>query len=90
MMNSLVVKDQVERKVTKIGNSLGVTFPKEVLDHLGITHGDEVKFDFKNGSVILRKKKELRLPKGIDEEFLTQMNDMIDEYDETFKSLVDR
>ena len=29
-------------KVTKQGNSLGVTIPKEFLTHLGLTKGDEV------------------------------------------------
>jgi antitoxin MazE len=84
-----VVKE-VERKVTKIGNSLGVTFPQEVLEHLGITHGDEVRFELENGQVNIKKKVNVNLPKGIDEEFLDQMNDMINEYDKTFKGLVER
>jgi putative addiction module antidote len=29
-------------KLTKIGNSLGVTIPKEELEALGLKHGDEV------------------------------------------------
>ncbi|MFZ0447212.1 MAG: AbrB/MazE/SpoVT family DNA-binding domain-containing protein [Bacillus sp. (in: firmicutes)] len=86
---TMVVKE-VERKVTKIGNSLGVTFPQEVLAQLGISHGDEVQFHIENGKVSIKKKKHLTLPEGIDEEFLEQMNDMIKEYNETFKGLVNR
>ena len=88
-MTVTVVKE-VERKVTRIGNSLGVTFPQEVLEHLGIKQGDEVRFDLADGKVTIKKKANLKLPKGIDEEFLEQMNDMINEYDKTFKGLVDR
>lgn len=89
-MINTVVRKRVERKVTKIGNSLGITLPKEVLDHLGIQHGDEVKFDLQTGSVNIKKKVQLKLPKGVDEDFLEQMNDMMTEYDDTFKGLVGR
>jgi antitoxin MazE len=85
-----MVVEKVERKVTKIGNSLGVTFPAEVLKHLGVTQGDEVSFEFADGQITIKKKVNVSLPKGIDEEFLEQMNDMINEYDETFKGLVNR
>jgi len=87
---TLTVVREVERKVTKIGNSLGVTFPQEVLEHLGIVQGDEVRFEVVDGQVIIKKKANLKLPKGIDAEFLEQMSDMINEYDKTFKGLVDR
>lgn len=86
----MTVVSEVERKVTKIGNSLGVTFPQKVLEHLGIGQGDEVRFDIVNGQVTIKKKTNVTLPKGIDAEFLEQMNDMINEYDQTFKNLVDR
>ena len=87
---TVAVVREVERKVTKIGNSLGVTFPQEVLEHLGIGQGDVVRFEIVDGQVTIKKKVNLKLPKGIDEEFLEQMNDMINEYDQTFRNLVDR
>ena len=43
-----------------------------------------------NGKISINKKEHLTLPEGIDEEFLEQMNDMMTEYSETFKGLVDR
>jgi antitoxin MazE len=88
-MTQTVVK-QVERKVTKVGNSLGVTLPLEVLEHLKIGQGDEVCFDLADGHVIIKKKQKLKLPKGIDADFLEKMSDMITEYDKTFKGLVNR
>lgn len=87
---TLPVVSEIERKVTKIGNSLGVTFPHEVLKYLDITQGDEVHFVMENGHVVIKKKTNVKLPKGIDTDFLEQMNDMINEYDQTFKGLVDR
>ena len=33
-------EEKMKLKVRKIGNSLGVTFPKEVLDKLQVTEGD--------------------------------------------------
>ncbi|SDN05008.1 AbrB/MazE/SpoVT family DNA-binding domain-containing protein [Bacillus sp. OK048] len=89
-MTLVVVKEQMERKVTRVGNSLGITLPQEVLEHLQIAQGDEVRFDLADGHVTIKKKADLKLPKGVDAEFLQQMNDMINEYDETFKGLVNR
>lgn len=80
----------VERKVTRVENSLSVTFPQEVLKHLGIKQGDEVSFALEDESVTIKKTKELVLPKGIDSEFLEMMNDMVREYEDTFKGLADR
>jgi antitoxin MazE len=50
---SVTVVREVERKVTRIGNSLGVTFPQEVLEHLGISQGDAVRFEIVNGQVTI-------------------------------------
>ena len=38
----------------------------------------------------IQKAKKVRLPKGIDNEFLDIVGDMIEEYEETFTGLVDR
>lgn len=87
----MAVKD-VERKVTRVGNSLGVTFPAEVLDHLNLKQGDKIAFDLEDGTVKIQKarKKAPSLPKGIDDEFLEMMSDMMEKYDETFKGLAKR
>ena len=43
-------------KIRKIGNSLGVILPKEVLANLGVQEGDEVQVsDLAAGSVHLRR-----------------------------------
>lgn len=51
---------QIERKVTKIGNSLGVTLPYELLRQVGLAHGDDVQIEVKDGKIVLQKKNKLR------------------------------
>ncbi|WP_398296239.1 AbrB/MazE/SpoVT family DNA-binding domain-containing protein [Sporosarcina saromensis] len=51
-----MVVSKVERKVTKIGNSLGITLPTEVLNYLQADQGDELTFKLENnGSVSIKK-----------------------------------
>jgi len=76
---------EVERKITKIGNSLGVTLPQEVLKHLKIKHGDEIKFNLEdNGNVSVRKFT------PIDEDFLDGFKYAFENYDDALSNLADR
>ncbi len=81
---------EVERKITKIGNSLGVTIPAKILREAGLAYGDQVQVKTQKGKIILQKKEEIELPKGVDEEFLETLNKVLEEHDEAFKGLVDR
>ncbi|HLQ71666.1 MAG TPA: AbrB/MazE/SpoVT family DNA-binding domain-containing protein [Bacillota bacterium] len=80
----------MERKVTKIGNSYGITFPKELLKEAGISYGDHVQLELEKGNIILHKKEKVKLPNGIDNDFLDIVNDVIREHDTAFKGLVDK
>nr|WP_290913100.1 AbrB/MazE/SpoVT family DNA-binding domain-containing protein [Anoxybacillus sp.] len=40
-----------DRKVLKIGNSLGVTFPIEFLQKLDIHQGDEIQMELENNQI---------------------------------------
>ncbi|PAD92339.1 AbrB/MazE/SpoVT family DNA-binding domain-containing protein [Shouchella clausii] len=83
----------VERKITRIGNSLGITLPQEVLDHLQVKQGDEIQLRLeKDGTVSFKRQKKLNYDvlEGIDQEFLDGMQDLFDNYDQTLKNLVDR
>jgi putative addiction module antidote len=82
--------EQIERKVTKIGNSFGITLPPELLKQVGLTQGDDVQIEVKDGKIILRKKEHLQLPDGVDAEFMDILNEVIKEHDKAFKGLVDR
>ncbi len=79
-----------ERKVTKIGNSYGITIPNELLREVGLARGDDVQVNVKDGKIVLRKKEHITLPEGVDAEFMDILNDVIKEHDKAFKGLVDR
>ncbi|HHY73787.1 MAG TPA: AbrB/MazE/SpoVT family DNA-binding domain-containing protein [Bacillus bacterium] len=84
---------EVERKVTKIGNSLGITLPQEILEHLKVKQGDEIQFQLEeNGRVSFKKKQHLNLEAldGIDQDFLDGIKDLFDNYDQTLRNLVNR
>ena len=78
------------RKLTKVGNSLGITFPVDMLKTANLAFGDELEVEFKGEEIILRKNKNVKLPKGVDAEFMEMLSDVIKEHDEAFKGLVDR
>lgn len=84
---------EVERKITKIGNSLGVTFPQEVLEHLKVKQGESVVFQISgDGEVTFRKRPAVNVAgfEDIDEEFLEGMKEMFHQYDNTLRNLVNR
>ncbi len=81
---------QYERKVTKIGNSIGITLPNEVLKEAGLVYGDNVVIKVKNGDIVLSKKENITLPEGVDAEFMNVLSEVIDKHDKAFKGLVDR
>ncbi len=78
-----------ERRVTKIGNSLGITFPGEVLKKINISRGDEITIDVRGDEIILRKSRKIQLPQGISPDFFDVLNETMTEYDETIKGLRD-
>jgi antitoxin MazE len=49
----------MERKIRKIGNSLGIGLPAEMLKDLKLSEGDEVEIELRKdkGEIILRNKK---------------------------------
>jgi antitoxin MazE len=82
--------EQYERRVTKIGNSFGITLPTDLLKQVGLAQGDDVQVEVVEGKIVLRKKEQLTLPEGVDAEFLDILNDVIKEHDQAFKGLVDK
>lgn len=88
----MVVK-QVDRKVTRVGNSLGITLPVEVLEHLGVLKGDDLVFNLEeDGKVSFKKNEKISLNgiKGVDQDFADGLNHLFDNYDEALKNLADR
>lgn len=81
---------KIERKVTKIGNSYGITVPVDMLKEAGLSYGDNVQLESKDGEIVMRKKREVKLPEGVDNDFMDVLNDVIEEHKVAFKGLVDK
>ncbi|MFC5651983.1 AbrB family transcriptional regulator [Paenibacillus solisilvae] len=82
---------EMERKVTKFGNSLGITMT-EALKQIGLELGDTVHIDVKetDGEIIIRKANKIELPAGISPDFLETLSQVMEQYDDTLKGLKDR
>lgn len=79
-----------ERKITKIGNSYGITFPKELLKEAGLSYGDNVEMELKEGNITLHKKDEIELPEGMSPDFFKVLERNTKKHKETIEELVDR
>ena len=79
-----------ERKITKIGNSYGITFPKEFLKEAGLSYGDNVEMELKEGEIKLHKKEDVELPEGISADFFKILERNTKKHKETIEELVDR
>ena len=82
---------EIERKVTKFGNSLGITMT-EALKQIGLELGDTVHIDVNevDGEIIIRKANKIVLPNGINPEFVETLSQVMTQYDDTLKGLKDR
>ena len=88
--NEVKKLSKVERKVTKIGNSYGITVPVDMLKEAGLSYGDNVQLESKDGEIVLKKISEIKLPEGVDNDFIDVLNDVIKEHKVAFKGLVDK
>ncbi len=81
----------MERKVTKFGNSLGISMT-DALKQIGLGLGDTVHIDIKEteGEIIIRKVNKVILPVGLDKQFIETLSQVISEYDDTLRGLKDR
>ncbi|MDD9149957.1 AbrB family transcriptional regulator [Sporolactobacillus sp. CQH2019] len=78
------------RKIVKMGNSYGSTIPPKTLSHLGVKPGDEISFENMKDGTVRIKRKTTRLPSGIDEDFVSMVDGIIQDNDAVFKGLVNR
>ncbi|WP_214626486.1 AbrB/MazE/SpoVT family DNA-binding domain-containing protein [Paenibacillus agaridevorans] len=87
-MNRMV---EMERKVTKFGNSLGITMT-DALKQIGLDQGDIVTIDVspETGEIVIKKSTKVSLPDGISTDFMDTLTDVIEEYDQTLRGLKDR
>lgn len=79
----------MRRKVCSIGNSRGVSIPAEFLERLGVSVGSDVdvSIDEESSKIIIGPARKKKYPKGVDAEFVTQVNDFIAKYEPALKAL---
>jgi antitoxin MazE len=80
-----------ERKITKIGNSLGITLT-DACKEVGLQLGDSVSVEVNptTNEIIIKKNNKVTLPDGVGADFVEALKETIAEYDVTFKLLKDR
>ena len=81
---------KIERKVTKIGNSYGITVPVDMLKEAGLSYGDNVQLESKDGEIVMRKKREVKLPEGLSTDFFEVLERNTNKHEKTIQELVDR
>lgn len=80
------------RKICHIGNSYGVSIPKEILEKLHLTAGAQVdiKVDEKANKIIIKPAVQESLSSEIDKEFASQVQDFIEHYKPALKALAEK
>lgn len=48
---------KIGRKITKFGNSLGITIPSEALNIAGLKEGDSVELEIESQNILIHLKK---------------------------------
>lgn len=82
--NSVAV---VNRKVTNVGNSLGVTLPLDFLENLSLVKGDNVSVTVKNDEIIIKKAPQRQ---DLDLELLNLIYEEIEAHDKALRGLANR
>lgn len=81
---------ELERKITMVGKSYGVTIPLGLLKENGIELSDIVKLSGQNREISLQKSRKVNLPKGISTDFFEVLEETTKKHEEALKGLVNR
>lgn len=82
--------ERTYRKVSKFGNSLGVTLTKDALTKLNLTLGDDVEIVVNEEAHELVLRKASRIPSKLDPRFFETLEANVTQYRRTIEGLVDR
>lgn len=72
----------MQRKICAIGNSRGVSLPPDLLEKLHLAVGSEVniELDDAQAKIVIEPVRKKKYPRGIDQKFVSQVNDFIERY----------
>lgn len=80
-----------ERRIIRIGNSLGLTLPNDALKALNVKKGDEVQVELVGNQIVIKKiPKMIPLPVGVPADFFNVLEEEMEEHHEALKGLVNR
>lgn len=81
----------MRRKICAFGNSRGVSLPAEALAKLKLVVGSEVEvqLDEEHGRITIEPVKQASYPEGVDAEFVSQVNDFVEQYKPALKKLAE-
>lgn len=83
--------ERMERKITLVGNSLGLTLPTQMLKQSGIVKGDEVVVEIQDGQLHIKKAPTMvKLPKGVPADFFDVLEEEMQAHSKALKGLVNR
>lgn len=79
------------RKMVRIGNSLGITIPSEIIEKKRLNQGDPIMVEIdEGGNIVLIPMKRAELPQNVRSEVLEAAYNVMEKYKETLKRLQDR
>jgi antitoxin MazE len=80
------------RIISRMGNSLGVGIPKEIVEMMKIKQGDEYEViaDIEQNQIILKPTQRVRLPENVRPEIVDALDEVFTKYDQVFKNLKHR
>ncbi|TLS49315.1 AbrB/MazE/SpoVT family DNA-binding domain-containing protein [Paenibacillus antri] len=79
------------RKIGRMGNSLGVSLPKGLVEKLNVSQGDEIEFlENERGEIVLKKARQGKLPDHVRPEVLEAFFDVFEEDKGILEDLKDR
>ena len=82
---------QYTRKAKKTESSIQATIPADIAEYLNIGEGDIVLYKVNsNGEMLLEKKETVSEKMGVDEEFLSVLQEGMAEYNVALEDLMDR
>lgn len=77
----------IKRKITNVGNSLGVTLPINFINSLELEKGDQIDIQVQDDSIILKKSKP---EKRIDDDLLKLIFEEMEAHDAALRELAKR
>jgi antitoxin MazE len=72
---------EVEKKIRKIGNSLGVVIPSDMLKEIGVKDGDTVYLSIEDGEIIIRSESQKETNDKFKEKVIAIIEEYMEEHD---------